>query len=76
MTMTIEAVFDGQVLRPDRLLGLKPNTRVTLVITSADSSEGDESFLDAAMSLRLDGPPDWSENLDRYLSESRLSSNG
>jgi len=76
MTTTIEAVFDGQVLRPDRPLKLEPNTRVTLVVTTPDTSEPRESFLDTAMSLNLEGPADWSENLDRYLYESRLATNG
>jgi predicted DNA-binding antitoxin AbrB/MazE fold protein len=73
MTTTIEAVFDGEVLRPDRPLKLEPNTRVTLVVTTPDPSEPTESFLDTAMSIKLEGPADWSENLDRYLYESRLS---
>jgi len=76
MTTTIEAVFDGQVLRPDRPLKLEANTRVTLVVTTADTPEPAESFLDTAMSLNLKGPADWSENLDRYLYESRLATNG
>ena len=76
MTTTIEAVFDGEVLRPDRPLKLEPNTRVTLVVTTQDTFEPRESFLDTAMSINLEGPPDWSENLDRYLYESRLASNG
>jgi predicted DNA-binding antitoxin AbrB/MazE fold protein len=76
MTTTIEAVFDGQVLRPDRPLKLEPNTRVILVVTTPDLSEPGESFLDTAMSINLDGPADWSENLDRYLYESRITTNG
>ncbi|MEA2236046.1 MAG: hypothetical protein QOC81_770 [Thermoanaerobaculia bacterium] len=76
MTTTIEAVFDGQVLRPDQPLNLEPNTRVTLVVTTPDLSERSESFLDTAMSMNLEGPEDWSENLDRYLYESRLATNG
>ena len=76
MTTTIEAVFDGQVLRPDRPLKLEPNTRVTLVVTAPDMPEPSESFLDIAMSINLEGPPDWSENLDRYLYESRLATDG
>ena len=76
MTTTIEAVFDGEVLRPDQPLELKPNTRVTLVVTTPDTSERTESFLDTAMSISLEGPADWSENLDRYLYESRLATNG
>jgi hypothetical protein len=73
MTTTIEAVFDGEVLRPDRPLKLEPNTRVTPVVTTPDPSEPSESFLDTAMSIKLEGPADWSENFDRYLYESRLS---
>lgn len=65
MTTTIEAVFDGQVLRPDRPLKLEPNTRVTLVVITPDTSEPRENFLDTAMSISLEGPADWSENLDR-----------
>jgi len=76
MTTTIEAVFDGEVLRPDQPLKLEPNTRVTLVVTTPDTSDPEESFLDTAMSMNLDGPADWSENLDRYLYESRLVRNG
>jgi predicted DNA-binding antitoxin AbrB/MazE fold protein len=76
MTTTIEAVFDGQVIRPDRPLNLPPNTRVTIVVTTPASSEEDDSFLETAMSLHLEGPPDWSGNLDKYLSESRLATNG
>ncbi|HEV7427362.1 MAG TPA: antitoxin family protein [Thermoanaerobaculia bacterium] len=76
MTTTIEAVFDGEVLRPDRPLNLEANTRVTLVVTTPDTAEPAESFLDTAMSINLEGPADWSENLDRYLYESRLATNG
>jgi len=75
MTTTIEAVFDGEVLRPEQPLKLEPNTRVTLVVTAPDTYESGESFLDTAMSIHLDGPADWSENLDRYLYESRLVTN-
>jgi predicted DNA-binding antitoxin AbrB/MazE fold protein len=73
MAATIEAVFDGEVFRPDRPLKLEPNTRVTLVVTMPDRTEPSESFLDTAMSIKLEGPADWSENLDRYLHESRLT---
>ena len=50
---------------PTRPLNLEPNTRVTLVVTAPDASEPEESFLDTAMSINLDGPADWSESLDR-----------
>lgn len=68
MTQTLEAVFDGKVLCPQEPLELEPNTRVRIVIESL-TQDGKEpvSFLDAAMSLNLNGPPDWSQNVDKYL---------
>jgi hypothetical protein len=65
MITTIQAVFDGEVLRPDRPLKLEPNTRVTLIVTTPDTYARTESFLDTAMSINLEGPADWSENLER-----------
>lgn len=61
MSQTLEAVFDGNVFRPDQPIKLKPNTRVRITIEPASSSEqGTESFLRVAQSLNLEGPPDWS----------------
>jgi hypothetical protein len=45
MTKTIEAVFDGETLRPDEPLGLAPNTRVRLTIETPSSSQAPMSFL-------------------------------
>jgi hypothetical protein len=67
MTKTIEAVFDGETLRPDEPLELAPNTRVRLTIETASPSVAPLSFLRTARCLGLDGPPDWSANLEEYL---------
>lgn len=68
MVKTIEAVFDGIVLRPDDPLGLEPNTRVRLTIeTFPVEPRRAKSFLHLARSLNLDGPPDWATNLETYL---------
>jgi len=67
MTKTIEAVFDGNTLRPDEPLELAPNTRVRLTIELPSSTETPPSFLRTARSLELDGPADWSANLEEYL---------
>jgi len=32
MSQTIEALFDGEILRPDESLNLRPNTRVRITI--------------------------------------------
>jgi predicted DNA-binding antitoxin AbrB/MazE fold protein len=68
MGKTIEAVFDGKVLRPKDPLALKPNTRVRITIEPVEpTTKGAVSFLDTAISLKLDGPPDWAMNIDAYL---------
>ena len=70
MSKTIEAVYDGEVLRPDEPLELQPNTRVRLTIDKlAPETRGPRSFLRAARSLNLQGPPDWSERIEEYLYE-------
>jgi predicted DNA-binding antitoxin AbrB/MazE fold protein len=68
MANTIEAIYDGSVFRPSEPPELAPNSRVLLVIQDV-LSNGQEptSVLDVALSLNLDGPPDWSRNIDRYL---------
>ena len=68
MTETIEALFDGQVFRPNKPVQLKPNTRVRMVIeTMSPVEDQSASFLRTAKALNLQGPPDWSVNIDDYL---------
>ena len=65
---TIEAIFDGKVLRPNDPLALAPNTRVKLTIEVLKSTKkGSASFLRTAQSLALDGPSDWAVRIDDYL---------
>lgn len=67
MTQTLEAVFDGEVLRPLEPLDLQPNTRVLLTIKVKQEKEEAYAFLRVARSLNLEGPPDWSTRVDEYL---------
>lgn len=68
MVRTIEAVFDGEVLRPETALALEPNTRVRITIETVEPSPPKaKSFLDTARSLNVDGPPDWALNIEAYL---------
>jgi len=68
MTQTLDAIFDGNVFRPDGPIQLEPNTRVRLTIEPATTAtQPSASFLHVARSLNLDGPPDWSSRLDEYL---------
>jgi acyl carrier protein/predicted DNA-binding antitoxin AbrB/MazE fold protein len=67
MTKTLEAVFDGEVLRPDEPIDLEPNTRVRITIETPGQSGKSNSFLRTARSLNLQGPADWASRLDDYL---------
>lgn len=68
MTTTIEAVFDGKVLRLDQPLPFAPNTRVRITIESVEPVPPPvTSFLRTARSLNLDAPADFATNVDLYL---------
>lgn len=67
MSATIEAIYDGSVFRPDTPLTLKPNTRVRIAVEAVAEQDAEGSFLRTARLLNLEGPADWSENLDEYL---------
>ena len=67
MTKTVEAFFDGEVLRPVEPLELQPNTRVRIIVETSESKGQPRSFLRTARSLNLEGPSDWSERIEEYL---------
>lgn len=68
MTRTVQAIFDGEVFRPEEDVDLEPNTRVRITVVPEIQTESQRvSFLDMAASLNLEGPPDWSARLDDYL---------
>jgi predicted DNA-binding antitoxin AbrB/MazE fold protein len=77
MSQTLEAIFDGKVLCPDGPVDLEPNTRVRITIELAEDGENKgKSFLDTALSIKLDGPSDWSEKFDDYLYNGDTSREG
>ena len=45
MTRTVEAVYDGAVLRPETALGLEPNTRVRLTVEDPAGSRDGPGFI-------------------------------
>jgi predicted DNA-binding antitoxin AbrB/MazE fold protein len=68
MVKMIEALFDGTVFHPAEPIALAPNTRVRMTIETVLPAEGKAtSFLRTARALNLEGPPDWSANIDEYL---------
>jgi hypothetical protein len=68
MATIVEATYDGTVFRPAEPVSLEPNTLVRLTVEKLPpKSTNVASFLETARSLHLEGPPDWSVNLDKYL---------
>ncbi len=68
MGKTMYATFDGKVLRPDESIELEPNTRVKITVETEEEPKIKRlSFLQTARSLQLEGPSDWSLNLEGYL---------
>jgi predicted DNA-binding antitoxin AbrB/MazE fold protein len=73
MSQIIAAVFDKGVLHPEEPLELEEGTRVkiTIKILSPAKMDKPQSFLQTARSLQLEGPSDWSENLDHGVAEQK-----
>ena len=68
MSQILEAVFDGQVIRPTETVDLPANTRVRVTVEALPTEPTKPvSFLALARSQNLSGPPDWSARLDDYL---------
>lgn len=74
MSLEYDATFDGTVFRPESQPDLEPNTRVRIVVKPLGEikplviEKGEAySFLDFAGSLKLEGPPDWSENINKHV---------
>lgn len=69
MSKTLTAIFDGDVLRPDSPLDLKPNTRYVITIQSVDMPVAQENAWDVleAMTGTVEAPSDWSSEHDHYL---------
>jgi predicted DNA-binding antitoxin AbrB/MazE fold protein len=68
---TVEAVFDGTVLHLKEPLELKKGARVRIAIEAIElepiAPTKPCSFLQTARSLQLQGPTDWSTNIQHYL---------
>ena len=68
MTQTVDATFDGTVIRPDQPMLIEPNTRVRISVEVLSKDAGlPATFLQTARNLKLKGPRNWSEDLDQYL---------
>lgn len=68
MTRILTAVFDGQVLRPDAALDLKPNTRCKITVETSPEMDAGNAWdvLDQAAGS-VQAPSDWTAEHDHYL---------
>ena len=77
MSQTVEAVFDGEILRPVEPINLEPNTKVRLTLEVKETTaHAPQSFLRTARNFNLEGPADWSANLDNDLYGKKRHSDG
>ena len=69
MTKILIAIFDGEVLRPEGPVDLKPHTRYRLTIDQEGQPIESLNAWDALAQLTgaLDGPEDWAAEHDHYL---------
>jgi hypothetical protein len=66
LSKTIEATYDGAVLRLSESLDILPETGVWVTVDTEEPSSPN-AFLTAAKAVKIEGPADWSENLDSYM---------
>ncbi len=68
MAIMVKARFDGHAFLPDEPVDFAPDTQVNLTVEPmAVEQKGAGSFFEKVKRIRVEGPRDWSANLDRYL---------
>ena len=69
MTQVLKAIFDGKVFRPEGSVRIPAHSPVKLTVqTSPTRKKGKPySLLRKVAAMKLEGPKDFSENLDEYL---------
>ena len=69
MTRSLTAVFDGEVLRPEGAIDLKPNVRYLVTVEQEVPAAEGQSAWDTLEQLTgtIEGPEDWAAEHDHYL---------
>ncbi len=69
MSILLTAVFDGEVLRFEGPVDLKPHTRYHLILQQASPSVAPQDAWDvlARIAGSVEGPEDWAAEHDHYL---------
>ncbi len=76
MGKTLTAVFDGDVLRPDSPVDLKPHTRYMITVEKELGMESPTAWeVLEGLTGMLEGPKDWAAEHDHYLYGSPKRSN-
>lgn len=70
-TITIDAIYDGEVLRPKQVVPLLRDHQYSITISEIPELSNDQG-VDAwdvleAIAGTYDGPSDWSEQHDHYI---------
>ena len=69
MTKTLEAVFDGEVFRPESKIGLMPHKHYILIVSEKAEEPSDSNAWDILGRLTgsVEAPEDWAREHDHYL---------
>ncbi len=70
MTKTIQAVFDGEALRPTSPLDLEPNTsyQISIELPSPPAVEAPDAWDELeSRAGSVEAPQDWAREHDHYL---------
>ena len=70
MTKTIEAVFDGETLRPTSPLDLEPDTsyRISIELPDEPAAPAPDAWDELeALAGSIEAPSDWAKEHDHYL---------
>ena len=68
MAKTINVIFDGEVLRPEKVSDLEPNTRYVVTIERKETLK-EKNLWEVLSDLTgtIEGPDDWSQEHNHYL---------
>lgn len=66
MTQVLKAIFDGKVFKPEEPVKIPAHTEVNLTVQTFEEKKSSERklFLKGVAALKLQGPPDRSENIE------------
>jgi hypothetical protein len=69
MTISLTALFDGEVFRPEGPVALKPNTRYRLTLQQETQTVAPQDAWEVLANLAgaIEGPEDWAAEHDHYL---------